>query len=250
MRIALRHITIVIISIFLISCSKENNPCLKSTGKRKQETRILDLNNIHRIQLKKNINLSIIQDSSGTVEIDAGENLIDFIRTDVKNGVLEITNDNKCNFLRSFKKDINVTLHIPHFDSVDVYGSGDLTFLSRFKADRLTFNMHEFTGDIHADVDCSERVRFNAHQAAANVYCKGFARYSILYNSGTGWFYTDELESIFLQVNSKSTGDCFVGDSKVMYVLIQSSGSINYQGNPDEIQIWDDSGSGALIKAI
>lgn len=246
----MKKVFIVIISLLIIatiSCRKENNSCLKATGKRSSETRSLPTR-ISSIKLEDNINLFIRQDSVNQITIEAGENLIDFIETRYEDAGLLITNNNKCGFLRSYKKDINVYLSINSFDSLESTGSGDITISEVFSADYLRFILSESTGDIDLNVDCKSTLRIDAHQAVSKVKARGNVRYSILYNSGNGWFDMPDLKSHFLLVNSKSTGDIIVGESNTMYVLLQSSGNIRYHGQPSSIELWDTSGDGRLIQ--
>ncbi len=97
-------------SLLFISCDKEEAwDCIKSTGEITTETRILE--NFNKIVLYDNINLWMIQDSTAYIEITAGKNLIPKISIEIENGILIIKNENKYNWLRSYKYSIDVYLH-------------------------------------------------------------------------------------------------------------------------------------------
>jgi hypothetical protein len=233
--------------ICLLSCKKENNPCLKSRGDTKVETRSLP-QGIRILTLEDNVNLFVIQDSIEYIHIEAGENLLDFIRTDVEGTALTIKNDNKCNFLRTFKKKINAYLHIADLDSVELNGSGSLTIADTFYTKQIVFNMSRTTGDLDLLLNCEERSRFNLHNGASKVKVRGVSRYNIAYNSGSGWFYFDEMNAHFFQANSKSSGNIYIGKPNILFVLLNGSGDIVYKGVEEAVEIWEHGGDGQLIK--
>ena len=87
------------------SCSKENRwDCIKRTGKPAIETRTLPP--FTKIYLKDNIDLFIKQGITEEVKIEAGSNLISLIKTEVDSGILHISNDNRCNWARSYKNGV------------------------------------------------------------------------------------------------------------------------------------------------
>lgn len=239
-------IIIASMTLLLNACKKENNPCLKSTGSIQREMRSVP-DNIRVIKLEKNINLFIEQDTFNAIVIEAGENLMDFIDTDVEGDMLTITNNNKCNFLRSFRKDINAYLTIKDIDSVECNGSGNLTIADTFYTDRVVFNLSRTTGDIDVAIHCKSGSRFNLHQGVSNVTIRGYTRSNVAYNSGHGYFFMKDLYAYFHQVNSASSGDCIVGKVHTMFVLLNSSGDIIYYEKPEELDIWEYHGSGKLI---
>jgi hypothetical protein len=235
--------------VLFFSCKKENNPCFKSRGDTETERRELP-SSIRIVTLENNINLFIVQDSSSYISLEAGENLLDFIDTQVEGNELTISNNNKCNFLRTYKKKINAYLHIADLDSIEMNGSGNLTIADTFYTDHFVFNLSRTTGDVDVVINCKSQSRFNLHNGASKVTARGISRYNIAYNSGSGWFYFDELSMVFSQVNSKSSGNCYVGKSRTMFILLNGSGDIVYSKEPESIEIWEHFGSGRLIKNL
>ena len=83
--------------VFLfLSCHNENKcDCLKSTGDIITEAR--SISGFNKISVEDNINLFITEDSAFSLTVEAGSNLMNFIKTDVTDSCLYLQNKNKCN---------------------------------------------------------------------------------------------------------------------------------------------------------
>src|SRR5690349_19772036 len=108
------------------SCNKENRwDCIKRTGQ--STTVIRTLPPFDKIYLKDNIDVFITQGNTPEVRIEAGSNLISLVKTEVDSGVLRITNDNRCNWARTYKNGaIKVYITMPVLRFLWHFGSGFL----------------------------------------------------------------------------------------------------------------------------
>ena len=75
--------------------------CLKSTGDIIKEQRFVK--DFTTLVVHDNIFVTLTQDTENSLEVEAGENLLSLIKTDVDGGTLTITNDNSCNWVLSYK---------------------------------------------------------------------------------------------------------------------------------------------------
>ena len=67
-----------------------------------------------------NVNLYLRQANENKLVLESGTNLMAKIITEVNsNGVLEIRNENQCNWVRSYDKPINVYLEFKDLDSLE-----------------------------------------------------------------------------------------------------------------------------------
>ena len=73
-----------------------------STGKTITEVR--QPGNFNEIELDNNINLYITQGNYNQITIEAGENLMKRITTNVSNNCLYIKNQNTCNWVRELQE--------------------------------------------------------------------------------------------------------------------------------------------------
>src|SRR5438067_439983 len=86
------HCALCIVS----GCKKENMcDCIKSTGDIITEHR--SIADFTELEVYKNVIVTIVQDTVVYADVEAGENLMPLIDTEVSGGVLKITNNNKCN---------------------------------------------------------------------------------------------------------------------------------------------------------
>jgi len=110
----------------LISCSKaEDRSCVKSAGE--ESTLTIDLESFDQLFLREHLEYVLIQDSTEKVVLKGGKNLLNFVEASVTDGILEISNENKCNFLRSYKKKILVEIHFKSLSNIHFEGTESLT---------------------------------------------------------------------------------------------------------------------------
>ena len=99
-----------LVPIFFISCKKEEDrSCFKTTGS--IIDKIIPLGSFSKIHLGPYIQYELIQDTMNFIEISAGENIINFISSDIEDGKLLIENNNKCRFLRYKKEKVIAKIH-------------------------------------------------------------------------------------------------------------------------------------------
>src|ERR1051325_6871516 len=134
--------------VFLFSsCKKENRwDMFKGTGKRITETRPLTAFN--KIYLEDNENIIITPGNYYEAKVEAGEKLIPLIHTKVDSGTLILSNDNRCNWARSYKKGIiNVYVTMPTLRFIWHYGSGNITCSDTIHCHHINVQTRE-TGNI------------------------------------------------------------------------------------------------------
>src|SRR3972149_5567093 len=84
------------------ACKKDKPDCFKSTGDLVREQR--EVGDFSSMEVYNNVNVVISQDTLNQVIIEAGENLLEEITTEINGATLVIRNNNKCNWVRSYKK--------------------------------------------------------------------------------------------------------------------------------------------------
>ena len=100
--------------------------CFKSNG-----TEITDSRTPGQFKIIKTydkIDLNITKGSEFKVEVVAGKNVIKNIKTKVADGILTIDNNNKCNFVRGYKRKVTVNVTSPYLVRVENHGVGTTTF--------------------------------------------------------------------------------------------------------------------------
>jgi len=231
--------------LYINSCKKENmGDCLKSTGDITTEERVAG--QFHRILLEDDINLIITQDTFCKIEIEAGENLIPLVNTVIEGDTLTITNGNTCNWVRSYKNEINVFVTVKDLRILTYSGSGNITSTNTIKTNNFLVEQKSGSGniDISIDTDTSD---MQYHTGAGDITLSGKSEMSFLYNSSNGFLYCSDLQTTKTFVSNSGTGDIYLNVDSSLIAFIHFVGSIFYKGNPSEIEEVND-GTGKLIK--
>lgn len=217
--------------------------CAKSIGKMVIEDR--GAPDIGYINISDNVNLILKHENSGALRVEAGEHIIGSVKTEVSGRQLVISNENKCNWLRSYSKDINVYLTLSKLDSLDYYGSGTVTSENAIKADSVQISVWEGSGSIEMELDV-EKSRLNLHYGTVDFNISGRSGVTYIYAGSYGPFYCEQLDSKFVYINNRGTNDCYVRASVELGATIEYLGSIYYYGNPPVVYS-NITGEGELI---
>ena len=238
-----KHVCSFIVLITLwIGCSKDKNDCLKSTGEIVLEDRAAQP--FTQIEIHNNVNVIITQDTFTSVTIEAGKNLIGKVTTVVQGDSLVIRNENKCNWVRSYKYDINAYVTVPGLLKIDHRGFGKVSTSNTLNATTFYIS-NNHNGDVVLDLDVGY-LYTNMHKTG-DVVLGGYAGGHEVYASGNNWLRCALLQTGYTSLHSATTGDCYVRASDSLTVGIYSVGSIYYSGNPQQIKSTI-VGSGELVE--
>lgn len=244
-----RQNTIILLAVAAIicinSCKKENmGDCLKSTGDITTEERATSP--FYRILLEDDVNLIITQDTFYKIEVEAGENLIPLVNTIIEEDTLTITNSNTCNWVRSYKNEINVYVTVKELSIITYSGSGNVLSTNTITARNILIEQKSGSGnmDIRIDADTSY---LQFHTGTGDITCSGSSAMSFLYNSSNGFLYCSDLQTTNTFVSNSGTGDIYLNVDSSLTAFIHFVGSIFYKGNPSVINEEID-GTGKLIK--
>lgn len=240
------HIILTISGLWLLNgCSDDSGrDCFKSTGEVRTESRYFSP--FHLIDLNDNIHLVLTQDTLvNSVEVEAGENLLDGIVTEVTNGQLVIRNENSCNWTRSFDVPITVYIRFATLDTIIFRAAGDLTFLTPWKADSIQVDVWEGAGLIYLKLDVFKS-RVYVHYGVPNVVITGSSQVSFISSKGYGPVNALGLQTNYTFMSTQSPNDCYVRATTELGVTIENIGNVYYGGSPGHIDLVRN-GSGSLI---
>jgi hypothetical protein len=154
------------------------------------------------------------------VQVSAGEEVIDDVRTSVRDGVLHVTFDH-----RGFGGgDVVVDASVPRLTGIDVSGSGDV--------DALGVDAEEF--EVRSD-------------GSADVSVQGTARRLAVDLDGSGDADLTDLVSRDAQVTVGGSGDADVRVDQRLRATVDGSGDLHYRGDPQLTRHVD--GSGEIDRA-
>jgi len=236
-------ILIIICALSLTTCKRENMcDCVKSTGSTTTEYRTLSA--FDKIYADDKINVFITSDSTQEVKVEAGKHLINLITTEVTDGELFIKNRNKCNWVRSYKKEINVYIKMPKLTSLDNEGNGDIITTDTIYGSSLFIRQHG-AGNITiiANIPTISADLFGV----GDLTIKGKSSNWECSMGGNGFLYASDMHAGYTWVSNNSTGNAYVSAPDWLRIFIYSEGDIYYSGNPSTIQKTVQ-GTGNLIK--
>jgi hypothetical protein len=241
-------ITYLVLVLFFVSCKKENAlDCFKTTGSEITETRNVGAFTV--ISLYDNIDLNITKGAEFKIDVVAGKHVIRNIKTTVTDGVLSIDNNNKCNFVRGYKRKVTVNITLPYIVKVESRGVGTIIFTENFQQDTILLRA-ENSGDIYLNGSFNE-VRTSSH-GNGDIYVSGTCDRLYGYMYGTNMLQAENLViNSYVFVESVSIADCFINAplNGPLEYNIWRSGNIYYRGNPTAINSFSNSDAkGRLIK--
>ena len=221
------------------SCKKENMfDCFKGTGD--IISKKIELAEFQTLYIEDKFDVNIFHDSIDFIEISAGENLIPSIIVENKNGTLSIRNDNKCNWTRSYRKLISLDVHTQNLNKIEIYGPSDIFFHDTLSVDTFYIDIRTGASSVYAKLDCNASY-FRVHSGTGTFKLEGHTQFNYVYSIGYGFVYSHNFIATNCQVINNSTGDCFVYASDKLQVEYNSVGNIYYYGNPETIEILEQS---------
>ena len=226
------------------SCGKENRwDCIKRTGKPATDIRMLPPFN--KIYVKDNIDLFIIQGKSQEVKIEAGNNLISSIKTQVDSGVLHINNDNRCNWARSYKNGaVKIYITMPSLRFLWHFGSGFVKSEATITCDTLDIWAHQ-TGNVELTLDAN--IIYTNMHTTADITLRGKSNILGNWHVGEGYLHCKDLQTNIVWSQSKASGDEYFSVRDNLAATINWIGNIYYSGNPPAL-LRKGEGKGQLIK--
>lgn len=238
----------IYISLFiatLFSCKKaEDRACVKSAGD--EITVVKSVSTFDQLFLGPHLNFNLVQDTVEKVVITGGKNLLNFVEVQVENGVLTIMNKNKCNFLRSYKKEITVDIHLKNVINITFEGTKPMNCVNQLVATDLTLVMRDGAGHVNMNVNANSLNTVTTH-GWCNYTLNGTVNFLNLSIRGNGFGSSNMVVNDSINVISSTSEDLRILANNVqLRAEISSSGNIGYTGTPSVI-FFENYGTGELV---
>lgn len=230
-----RSFLLLLLLSLVVSCGKDHEfDCFKSTGRTASEHR--PLGSFTRIQLDDNIDLVLRLDTTSFAEVQAGENLIDGIITEVENGTLYLRNENRCNWVRNFRKPVTVTVGMGQPELINYYGYGDIHCIDTIRQHDFTFNCYNGSGSIWLKLN-TDRSYLQLNVGRADLHAAGRSNVSFVSNNDVGHIDNRALSSDLCYLRTKSTGECRVRVERELEATVEYIGDVYYSGSPYRVVV-------------
>jgi Putative auto-transporter adhesin, head GIN domain len=195
------------------------------TGNGKVTTQKRDVEAFTGIEVGSGIDVILTQGEPQSVEVEADENLLEWINTEVTGGVLHIKTDKSIRFAKT--KIVRVTCQT--LDRIGVSSAGDVSGTNRFKMETLDIDMSS-AGDLRLEVEANA-IRVNI-SSAGNVTLTGSTGSLKADLSSAGDLNAFDLEAKTGDVSVSSAGSARVFITDEASFRSSSAGDIDYKGEP------------------
>ena len=238
---------LTMLSIIVFSCKKENmGDCFKGTGIVKKDTRILG--DFDSIYVDRRLNIVLVQDSVNFAVVEAGEHLLDMIDTEIKDGKLTLRNNNKCNWVRSYKIPVNIEVHTNNLHHIVMWGASNITNKDTLRFPKLVVEYRDASGNIDLMVD-NQLTNIIQHTGAGDAVIHGKTEQLTVYMSSLAFGDYTDLQAQNVYVENRSSADCRVSGNQTFTFRLRGDGNIYYKGQ-GEIISEEKTGNGVIKKIL
>jgi Putative auto-transporter adhesin, head GIN domain len=189
-----------------------------------------DVSGFNAVTLAGSGDLMLTQGETESLTIEADDNLLPHIKSEVRNGTLVIgfDHDNWDTIYRPSQR-IKYHLSVKDLNAVTVSGSGDITTAS-LNADQLALTVSG-SGNIRIDQLQANGLTYTL-SGSGDADLAGEAGEQNVKISGSGNYRAGDLSSQTVTVGISGSGDATVWAQDSLDVNISGSGSVSYYGQP------------------
>ena len=235
---------VIVIFILFSSCKKEHMfDCFKDTGKTISADR--PVNPFNRIDIQNNVDLVVHFGIPYELKVTAGTNLIDGITTEVRDSILYIKNENKCNWVRDFNNKYTVDITTDDLINLVNWGSGNVTFADTLVTYEFVYDNWNASGIMNFKFN-GERILVKIHTGTADVTVQGKTGLNYIWLFGYGYMNCKDLQANEAFIVNMGTGDCRIQVKNDLHAEIEYMGNIYYSGEPHTLTT-NITGTGQLI---
>jgi hypothetical protein len=220
----IKPIVILLLSAFLIqSCVVNFQDSISGNGNVIRQSR--EVTEFTGIKVSTGIDVLLTQGQTLGVEVEADENLQEWIRTEVKGSVLHIYSDKNIRMAKA--KKVFVTCNV--LDRIEISSAGDINSVNKFNTDKLAIEMSS-AGDLHFELEANE-ISISI-SSAGNAYLKGRTDVLKADLSSAGDLNAFDLEAKTGDISVSSAGSARVFITEEASFYSSSAGNIAYKGEP------------------
>lgn len=198
---------------------------ITGSGITKHEVRTLpEFSSVH---ISGSFTTVIQQGAENRIEIDADENIMELISTEVTDDkVLRIRL--KKGFSLQMGSDIRLLVQSPQWNEVGIHGSGEIRSLGPISGSNLEIQANG-SGDIHLDL-LYEMVSADMN-GSPDLHLTGSASNFVVQSNGSGGVFADQFICKRVNLFISGSGDSRVYADSTLDVQVNGSGDVTYSGN-------------------
>ncbi len=177
--------------------------------------------------------VKLVNGNEGELTLKGEENLLDYIKTEVKDGKLVIKTKKGVNLKPSnWNSGIYITVPVESIEMVALSGSGDVIGETKIKT-------NDFKTKVSGSGDISLAVEANTVEArlsgSGDINLSGKANDLDVRVSGSGDIKAYDLVAEFVTAQITGSADIKITANQMLKAKVTGSGDISYKGNPKKI---------------
>ncbi|MDB4534589.1 DUF2807 domain-containing protein [Vicingaceae bacterium] len=195
------------------------------------------ISSFNKIDISGGYEVLINQGSDERLEIEADENLLELIETEVRNNILYISSKQPIGNAESLKLYITTV----NLNDIDVAGAIELSNKGTFESEKLEIEVSG-AADINLDIEV-EKLTMDM-SGASETTLTGSANSFSIDISGAGELDAKKLKTKNTTIDISGAGSAVVFVKETLEVSVSGAGSVKYKGSPKVKQ--DISGAGSV----
>ncbi|HWV64645.1 head GIN domain-containing protein, partial [Chitinophaga sp.] len=213
----------------LLSFSSQNNERIKGNGNVKQESR--EASAFTDISTSGVYKVIIEQGNTHSIRVEAEDNLLPYIVTDISRGELSIHSKKGYNIQPT--KEVRVYITLQKVDKLSASGASGFTSKGKLTSDRLRL---DFSGAADVNLDIRTHELKVGVSGASNVTLKGNTDKADYGISGAADISALDLATDEAKLGISGTGKANVFVQKSLNIAISGMGHVKYKGDPSITQ--------------
>lgn len=231
----------IVLAILTVTLSSAQWKRVKGNGKTVTIER--SVGEYDHVALAGWFDVELVDGTEGQLTLKGEENLLEYIKTEVKDGKLTIKQKRGINLKPSNWNDgITITVPVENVDGVSLSGSGDIVGKTVLKSNRFRTSISG-SGDISLEIEAASLDASMSGSGDMNL--SGRATDFEVSVSGSGDIRAYDLEADFVDAQVSGSADIKVTAKEMLKARVSGSGDISYKGNPKKIDTKS-SGSGDI----
>ncbi|MDZ7738359.1 MAG: head GIN domain-containing protein, partial [Bacteroidales bacterium] len=237
----LKLLMIFLITVSMVSCA-DAQTWNRVTGNGNVQTEERKASPFTGIKTSSGIDVFLSQGNGHSIVVEADENLIEYIVTEIDNGILRVYPDNIS--IRGTRT-MRVYVTMENVEYLHTSSAGDIIGETPVRTEKLKISTSS-SGDVKLEVYASELLLKTS--SAGDITLKGTADYVEASTSSAGDIKAYDLEVREADLSASSAGDIKITVTERMRARASSAGDIHYQGNPQFVDARSSSGGDVTRK--
>lgn len=224
-KVLLFGLSVIVLTTLIFNqlAASSKSDCLKGNGNVVSSDR--SLNGFNKVDVKGAFEVIIVKSNTYNVKIEADENLMDNIKTEVKDGKIFISN------IKSIcgSNELKLTLYMPELNAINCSGASVVKSNDNFKSEKFEIKS---SGASEIIVNIDTKLLISRYSGASSIKLIGKADTHALESTGASSLKATDLIVKKYAIDSRGASDCKINVTEELAVTSSGASEIKYLGEP------------------